>query len=309
VLSGAASRNTYLKGQFTIPSDTVCYPAKLMHGHIEELLEQGVDTIFYPCMTYNFNERTGDNHYNCPVVAYYPELLEANVSHLANVRFLKPFFALHDRDKFRKCGARFFEKEFGVGKKEFASALPAAYDAYEAYIADVRAFGEAALRYARENGKRVLVVAGRPYHIDPEINHGIDQLMTSLGLVVVSEDCVAHLVPPRRVKVLNQWTYHSRLYNAAEYVTTQPDIELCQLVSFGCGLDAITSDEVRDILESRGKFYTQIKIDEINNLGAARIRLRSLLAAMDSRSPKAGAPGADGPRAHLQKTPCAHSPL
>ncbi len=284
VLSPESSRELYSVGQHTIPSDTVCYPAKLMHGHVETLLDMGVDAIFYPCMPYNFDEGKGDNHYNCPVVAYYPELLEANVGRLSETRFLMPYFGLHNPKFFTKKAVEFFGKEFGVPAAEVRKAAAEGYRAYDAYRETLRAKGAEMIAYARENGKRIIVLSGRPYHVDPEINHGIDRLISSFDLVIVTEDAVAHLVSKTPVKVLNQWTYHSRLYNAAQYVTTQPDMELVQLVSFGCGIDAITTDEVRRILEDGGKLYTQLKIDEINNLGAVKIRIRSLLAAVEARN-------------------------
>jgi len=280
VLSGPTTRKTYTKGQHTIPSDTVCYPAKLMHGHIEQLLEKGVSTIFYPCMTYNFDEHAGDNHYNCPVVAYYPELLKANISDLEHVSFLNPYFSLSDPKKFIKKARRYFKKEFGVPEKVTKAAAEKAYAEYSRYQEDVRSYGKKALEFAEKNGCQVIVLAGRPYHIDPEINHGMDQLINSLGLVVISEDSISCLEEKKKVDVLNQWTYHSRLYAAAKYVTRHSNMQLVQLVSFGCGLDAITTDEVRRILEDGSRLYTQIKIDEISNLGAARIRLRSLIAAV-----------------------------
>ncbi len=280
VISGESSRETYTKGQHTIPSDTVCYPAKLIHGHIELLLEKGINTIFYPCMTYNFDELSGDNHYNCPVVAYYPELLQANVSALENVRFLYPYFSLSNQNEFTKRACSFFNENFGVPEKLTRAAVKEAYREYHQYMEDIREYGRKAIQYAEKHGYTIIVLAGRPYHIDSEINHGIDQLINSLGLVVISEDCVSHLAEKKRVNVLNQWTYHSRLYSAAHYVTKHKNMQLVQLVSFGCGLDAITTDEVRDILETGNKLYTQIKIDEISNLGAAKIRLRSLIAAI-----------------------------
>ncbi|WP_101909976.1 acyl-CoA dehydratase activase [Marasmitruncus massiliensis] len=286
VTSGLSSRATYLKGQFSIPSDTVCYPAKLIHGHIADLLEKGVTDIFYPCLTYNFDERKGDNHFNCPVVAYYPELLRANVEELNKppVRFIQPLLAI-DRevglpDRMHRKLLPYFPD---LTRRETAHACKAAYAAYHAWMQDIKTEGLRAIDYARRSGRRVVVLAGRPYHIDPEINHGIDRLIASFGIIVVSEDCVADLVEPVRVKVLNQWTYHARLYNAARYVSEQPDMELVQLVSFGCGIDAITTDEVRAILEENGKLYTQLKIDEITNLGAVKIRIRSLLSAVEER--------------------------
>ena len=284
VTSTESTRSLYIKGQYSIPSDTVCYPAKLVHGHIEVLLEAGIEKIFYPCMTYNFDENRSDNNYNCPVVAYYPELIAANVSSLKNIKYYNPYFGLHRPKDFSKHAAEFFGTEFGVSKKLVEAAAKAAYKEYYSYIDEIKAQGDAALKFAKENGKSVVVLAGRPYHIDPEINHGIDRLISSFDLVIVSEDAVAHRVEPQKVKVLNQWTYHARLYAAAKFATTQPNTELIQLVSFGCGVDAITCDETRTICEQGGKLYTQIKIDEINNLGAVRIRIRSLIAAMQSRS-------------------------
>ena len=291
VLSPLSSRELYAMGQNSIPSDTACYPAKLMHGHVEALVKQGVDAIFYPCMTYNFDEGTGDNHYNCAVVAYYPELLAANMDIIDadgnephKTRFLFPHFAPAFRATFEKAASEFFRKEFGVPPHEIPPAIQAGYDAYEAHLADIRAFGEKTVKAAREMGKPIFVLAGRPYHIDPEINHGIHQLLTTLGGAVISEDCVSLPEHKTPVNVLNQWTYHARLYGAAEAVARTDDMQLIQLVSFGCGLDAITTDEVKDILERAGKFYTQIKIDEINNLGAAKIRLRSLMEAMKKKA-------------------------
>ncbi len=280
VLSGLSSKEVYSKGQHTIPSDTVCYPAKLIHGHIELLLEQGVKTIFYPCMTYNFDEETGDNHFNCPVVAYYPELIKANMSSLDEADFLYPYFSLSDPKQFAKKISAYLKEMFGIPERKTRIATKKAYNEYFHYMNDIRDYGRKAIKFAEDNDYTVIVLAGRPYHIDQEINHGIDQLINSLGLVIISEDCISHLEKKRRVRVLNQWTYHARLYNAARYVTRHKNMQLVQLVSFGCGLDAVTTDEVREILESRHKLYTQIKIDEINNLGAAKIRLRSLIAAI-----------------------------
>lgn len=280
-LSPESSRPLYIKGQRTIPSDTVCYPAKLMHGHIEYLLDMGVDAIFYPCMPYNFDEGKSDNNYNCPVVAYYPELLEANMPRLIDSAYMAPYFGLHKPKGFEKKAAEYFEKELNVPRKETIAAAKAAYAAYDRYMADVRAQGAKYINYARENDKKIIVVAGRPYHIDPEINHGIDEMISAFGIVVVTEDCVGQDLSKEPRKVLNQWTYHSRMYDAARYVCTQEDMQLVQLVSFGCGIDAITTDEMREILEGGGKLYTQLKIDDINNLGAVRIRIRSLLAAAE----------------------------
>ena len=284
VLSGQSSRSLYMKGQHTIPSDTVCYPAKLAHGHMEELVEQGVDTIFYPCMTYNFDEGISDNCYNCPVVAYYPESIAANVESVANTRFLYPHLSLGDEKFFvGRIYTILRDAIPDLKKSEVVRASKAAYAAYADYRQDVIAAGETALAYAREQDKKVIMMACRPYHVDPEINHGIDKLLTSLGFVIVTDDCVAHLEGKHPYNVLNQWTYHARMYNAARFTVEHPHMEMVQLISFGCGLDAVTSDEIKDILRRGGKLYTQLKIDEINNLGAVKIRLRSLLAAMEER--------------------------
>ena len=284
VLSPESSRKLYIKGQRTIPSDTVCYPAKLLHGHVQALVEAGVDAIFYPCMSYNFDEKAADNNYNCPVVAYYPELLAANMPDLKKTRFLNPYAGLHRPKDYERIGSQWFADTFGIPRREAVNAIRAAYEAYTCYQEDVRQMGWYYIHEAREKGLPIIVLAGRPYHIDPEINHGINDLITSFGFVVVSEDAVAYLEDYAPRKVLNQWTFQARMYNAARYVCTQPDMELVQLVSFGCGTDAITGDEMRSILEQGGKLYTQLKIDDISNLGAVKIRVRSLMAAMEERA-------------------------
>ena len=282
VTSPNSSRSLYLSGQHTIPSDTVCFPAKLMHGHIEALLKENVDAIFYPCLSYNFDEGLGDNHYNCPVVAYYPEVLEANVKALRDVKFIYEYLGIHRRKDFTKKFHAVLEKYFGKMKfSDVAMACNYAYEEHEKHMRLVRMEGRKYLRIASRENKPVIVLAGRPYHLDPEINHGIDKLICDLGAVVVTEDSVSDMAPHVQTKVLNQWMYHSRMYAAAEYVADEqdPNLNLVQLVSFGCGVDAITTDEVRRILEEKDKIYTQIKIDEITNLGAVKIRLRSLFAA------------------------------
>ena len=281
-ISGESDRKMYFKGQQTIPSDTVCYPAKLAHGHIETLLEKGVDFIFWPCMTYNFAEPDTNNHFNCPVVAYYPELMRANHSGLNNDNFIYPYIDVNDKKQLIRAMKKPLEK-YGVSGRQISLAADAAYAAHEAFRADIQKKGQEIIARARAEGRKIIVIAGRPYHLDKEINHGLHKLITSLGLAVVTEESVAPLGEMPELHVYNQWTYHSRLYRAAQYVTTQPDMQMVQLVSFGCGIDAITTDEVRSILESHGKLYTQLKIDEINNLGAAKIRLRSLLAAMNKQ--------------------------
>ena len=283
VLSPESTRSLYIKGQQTIPSDTVCYPAKLLHGHIMALLEEGIDTIFYPCMSYNFDEHLADNHYNCPVVAYYPDLLGVNIPALKKIHYIHPNLGLHRPKDFEKKGAQLLLQEFGVPKQEAVSAIRKAYAAYEDFRQLVRRKGEEYIAYARANGRKILVVAGRPYHMDPEINHGINDLITSFGFVLVTEDAVFQHMDKQPRHVLNQWTYHARMYNAARYVCTQRDMAFIQLVSFGCGVDAITTDELRSILEGAGELYTQLKIDDISNLGAVRIRIRSLIAALEAR--------------------------
>ncbi|MCR5718829.1 MAG: acyl-CoA dehydratase activase [Oscillospiraceae bacterium] len=278
-ISGESDRKMYFKGQHTIPSDTVCYPAKIAHGHIETLLEKGVDFIFWPCMTYNFAEPDTDNHFNCPVVAYYPELMRANHSGLNAKNFLYPYIDINDRKQMVRAMKKALSG-YGISGRQIANAAEAAYQAQEDFRSEMQKKGQEIIRQARSEGRSIIVLAGRPYHLDKEINHGLHKLITSLGMAVITEESVAPLGEMPQLHVYNQWTYHSRLYRAAQYVTTQPDMQLVQLVSFGCGIDAITTDEVRSILESNGKLYTQLKIDEINNLGAAKIRLRSLLAAM-----------------------------
>ena len=285
-VSEMSSRNTYIKGQNSIPSDTACYPAKLMHGHIAELIDSGVDGIFYPCISYNIDEKASSNHYNCPVVAYYSELLCGNVEELKSTKFMYPYLNINDPKQLTaglcKC---FSDNGFSISKSAISKAVNAGFQAYYKHMDDIRKEGERAIEYARNEGKRILILAGRPYHTDSEIGHGIDKLCRSLGFTVVSEDSIWHLAKERpTVNVLNQWTYHSRLYNAAQFAVENNDAELVQLVSFGCGLDAVTTDEVKDILERNGKLYTQIKIDEITNLGAVKIRLRSLIGALDERS-------------------------
>ncbi len=281
-ISDKSSRDLYFRGQHTVASDTVCYPAKLMHGHIESLLDSGVDFIFYPCESYNIDEHASKNHYNCPIVAYYPELLKANNERLSSENLLSPYMDLNERKSCLNNLSVAFKK-YGISKKELSKALDKGFAALESYQNDVREKGREILANARAEGKNTVVLAGRPYHVDPEINHGIGKLLVSLGLAVLSEDSVCDEAPIVEVNVLNQWTYHARLYRAAEYVCGQKDVQLVQLVSFGCGIDALTTDEVRAILESNGKLYTQIKIDEINNLGVVKIRLRSMVAAIERK--------------------------
>ena len=283
--SPVSTRGLYLAGQATIPSDTACFPAKLSHGHIKALSQMQLDAIFYPCLTYNVDEGLGDNHYNCPVVAYYPEVLAGNCPELEGKKFIYDYVGIHrPKDFVHKMARNVLPKYFGgISEKEVQEAADAAYAEYEAHMAKIRVKGSEIIDEARRQGKRIIVLAGRPYHVDPEVNHGIDQLIIRQGAAVVSEDSVSWHEQKFQTSVLNQWTYHSRLYAAAKYCTENPDMDLVQLVSFGCGLDAVTTDETREILQAGGKLYTQLKIDEITNLGAVNIRLRSLFAALEER--------------------------
>lgn len=277
-----SNRELYQRGEQTIPSDTICFPAKLVHGHVQTLIEQGAQTIFYPCLSYNFDEDLGDNHYNCPVVAYYPEVIKNNMKDINKVHFIKEYFGIHRPKDFPNKAFEKLSFHFpDLTLNEVRVAAKKAYEEQENYKKKVLKKGNEIIAEAEKLGKKIFVLAGRPYHVDPEINHGIDKLISGFDVAIVSEDVVSPRVEKFHTNVLNQWTYHSRLYAAAKYVTTRDDMELVQLVSFGCGVDAITTDEVREILEKENKIYTQIKIDEITNLGAVKIRIRSLLAAID----------------------------
>ncbi len=287
VLSPLSNKTIYESGMETISSDTACYPAKIVHGHIEWLVEQGVKWIFYPCLNYEREEDAGaSNHYNCPIVASYPEVIANNMEDTFNennVQMSNPFLP-YDDDK-RLIGALYDElSSRGISKKEIETAIKVARKEQELYKQDVRDKGDEAIAYARENGKKMVVLAGRPYHLDPEINHGINKLISSFDLVVLSEDSVEHLGSmPRPVRVLDQWVYHSRLYKAADVAGRNDDMEIVQLNSFGCGLDAVTTDQVEEICNANNKLYTVLKIDEVSNLGAIKIRIRSLKAAMEER--------------------------
>lgn len=283
VLSDKSSKKLYALGQHTISSDTICYPAKLAHGHIQSLLDQKIPTIFYPCMTYNVDEKMSNNHFNCPVVAYYPEVIEGNME-LAKTTFLYPYVYLNDREGVvKKLHEYFHQQGLSLSLQEIKEAMHLAFERYDTWKREIVQEGNKAIAFAKQNQKYSIVLAGRPYHIDPQINHGIPRLLNNLGFVVLSEDSIEPLATPPQLNVLNQWTYHARMYNAANFVTKQPYMEMIQLVSFGCGLDAITADEVKDILRTNNKLYTQLKIDEVDNLGAIKIRCRSLLAAIEER--------------------------
>ena len=282
--SGFSSPSLYHKGQHTIPSDTACYPAKLVHGHIEKLIDDGYKVIFYPCMSYNIDEGISQNHYNCPIVAYYPETIINNVEKLKNINFIRDYLSLHDKKQFNKKILEILNYRIGgFSKKEIQQASKKAYEEYDNYLKYIREQGQIIISKARKEGKRIFVLAGRPYHVDPEVNHGIDKLILGFNCAVITEDSISHLNKKFATNVLNQWTYHARLYSAAKFASDNEDVNLIQLVSFGCGLDAITTDETKKLLESNGKIYTQIKIDEITNLGAVKIRIRSLLAALEGK--------------------------
>ena len=281
VTSGLSNRALFLDGQHTIPSDTVCFPAKLLHGHIRALINKGINRIFYPCMSYNLNENLGDNHYNCPVVAYYPEVINANMPEIKQLDFKYDYLGIHRKKDFPKKVLPILQEwAADITLKDVQKATKAAYKAHFDYLAQVRTKGWEMIKEARNKNMPIVILAGRPYHIDPEINHGINRLLAACNVAVISEDVVSDKVKRFPTAVLNQWTYHSRLYAAAKYIGNIADMNLIQLVSFGCGVDAITTDEVRSILEEKGKIYTQLKIDEITNLGAVKIRLRSLFAAI-----------------------------
>ena len=288
-ISGFSNRKMYIKGQGTIPSDTVCFPAKMVHGHIIKLIEDEVDAIFFPCLTFNFNEHHGENHYNCAVIAGYPEVIGANIRDFGKSKYICEYLGPHNKGHFKKSMWELMNKYFGpVSKGEVNSACEAAYAAYAAYENATRARAAEIINECRQQGKKIVCLAGRPYHTDPEINHGIHKLIAQLGFGVISEDSISHHMKKLTLNLRNQWTYHARLFSAAAYVSRQPDMYLVHLVSFGCGLDAITTDEVRSILESEGCLYTQIKIDEVTNLGAVKIRLRSLIAAIKQAEEEAG---------------------
>lgn len=282
IASDETSKRMQDQAQQTIPSDTVCFPAKLVHGHVENLLQKKVDYIFYPCSTYNFDEGISDNHFNCPVVAYYPEVISSNME--TDDRLFSPYIALDNPKHLEKeLLLQFRKKGFHFSYRKIHHAVQAGYQAYYQYKQQIIHYGEEAIQYARDHHLTMIVLCGRPYHIDPYIHHGISDLLVSLNLVVLSEDCLSYLKDYEKRHVLNQWTYHARMYNAARVVSENDDMELCQLVSFGCGIDAITSDEIKSIMQENHKLYTQIKIDETSNLGAVKIRLRSLLAAVENR--------------------------
>ena len=304
VISPRSSRAVFDAGLETMPSESVCYPARLAHGHIQALLDRGIKTIFYPCLPAEVDEGLGgDNHYNCPIVATYPEVIRNNVDglHAEGVRFLSPFLPYDDK---KRLAERLAEelRPLGVSAGEIRSACAKAAAEEEAFKEDIRRQGKALLQRLIIEGKKGIVLAGRPYHVDPEINHGIAEMIAGFGFAVLTEDSIAHLGKlPRPIKAVDQWTYHTRLYQAADVVRRHDCLELVQLNSFGCGLDAITSDQVQEILEEGNKLYTLIKIDEVNNLGAARIRIRSLIAAIREQDKRGAGRLLAAPRSFIAK--------
>ena len=291
-LSPRSSRNIYEKGLESIPSESVCYPGKISHGHITSLLQMGCKFIFYPCIPYEVQEDPGaGNHYNCPIVTSYPEVLRNNIDelrHNSDLIFMNPFLPIYDKERLK---VRLFEelsKHFtDLSLPQVEEAVEAGFREQDKFKRETELMGEEALEKIIRLGINGIVLAGRPYHLDPEINHGIPELIKGLGIAVFTEDSVAHLgAVDRPLRIIDQWTYHNRLYRAAAFVSEMPNLELVQLTSFGCGLDAVTSDQVDEILKSKGRMYTLIKIDEGSNLGAIRIRIRSLLAAIKARQRK-----------------------
>lgn len=287
VLSGETTAQTYFRGMATVPSDSLCYPAKLVHGHIMDLIRRGIKKIFYPCIPYNINDAThaSDNHYNCPVVASYAENIRGNMDILREkeIKFLQPFLPLNNSQRLIE---RLIEElaEEHLKRNEIEAAVEAAYIELEHYKKDVRKYGQKILERVEREHLTAILLAGRPYHIDPEINHGIPEMIQSYGLPVLSEDMLYHQpAKEEALSIVNQWSYHARLYHAASYAAEHDNITLIQFSSFGCGLDAITTGQVRAILEEHHRLYTMIKLDEVSNLGAARIRVRSLIAALARR--------------------------
>lgn len=286
VTSDNSSQKMYLEGQSTIPSDTVCYPAKLVHGHIMNLINKGITNIFYPAMTRNIDEGLGDKNFNCPVVAYYPEVVRVNMEIVkrSDIRYIAPYLGI-DQKKFSQKLYLELSKYFtDIKERDVIKAVKLAWKEYHAFKEALDNECDRIIDFANKNNKEIIVLAGRPYHVDKKIDHEIDKLIVNLGACVLTEEMVARKSYKEKTSIINQWTYHARLYAAAQYVAKHSNMNLIQLVSFGCGLDAITTDEVKEILERHDKIYTQIKIDEITNLGAAKIRIRSLLSVVGDKN-------------------------
>ncbi|WP_461816069.1 acyl-CoA dehydratase activase-related protein [Faecalimonas sp.] len=290
ILSPASTRKIYELGIESIPSESECYPAKLAHGHVEWLIQEGISFIFYPCIPYERQEfKDANNHYNCPIVTSYAENIKNNMDEITSgkVDFMNPFLSFKSEETLSTRLVEEFSEKFSINGTEIKQAVHFAWEELKRCREDIRRKGEETIAYLDRTGKRGIVLAGRPYHIDPEVNHGIPELINSYDIAVLTEDSISHLHPVERpLRVMDQWMYHSRLYAAANYVKTKDNLDLIQLNSFGCGLDAVTTDEVSDILTQSGKIYTSLKIDEVNNLGAARIRIRSLLSAIRVREKK-----------------------
>ena len=286
MISGRSNHELFEQGMESIPSENVCYPAKLVHGHIESLLDKGITTIWYPCVDFEQKLTDADNNFNCPVVATYPEVIRNNMERLnePGVKFISPFINFGNRDYLPAHLVRTFAQYgYDISVEEMSRALDKAWEEDAAVKAEIKEKGREALEWMREHGVRGIVLAGRPYHLDPEINHGIPEVIVGLGMAVLTEDSIIDQRLERPLRVRDQWSYHSRLYEAAARVGDEPDLEMVQLNSFGCGVDAITADQVQEILEGRGDVHTVLKIDEVSNLGAAKIRLRSLEAAVAER--------------------------
>ncbi len=318
VLSDNSNKATYESGIESMPSESVCYPAKLSHGHVMNLIAKDPDFIWMPCVRWERKEDpTAGNCYNCPIVMSYPTALGLNVDAITenHVEFMYPFVPYHDKVELKRrlyellAVERVADAEAGRGRvrgpkltrTEIDQAVNAAYEADARFHQDIQTMGEEAMRWIEDNGGHGIVLAGRPYHNDPEINHALPELIASFGFAVLTEDSVAHLVKPERpIRVVDQWMFHSRLYAAARFVTMRNDLDLIQLNSFGCGLDALTTDQVQEILEASGKIYTVLKIDEVSNLGAARIRIRSLMAALKDQEAERAAEAAAAGEAYEQ---------
>ncbi|MDD6655360.1 MAG: acyl-CoA dehydratase activase-related protein, partial [Treponema sp.] len=289
VLSQRSNRNVYEKGIETIPSESVCYPGKISHGHVVSLIQRGIKFIFYPCAPYEKQEDSGSgNHYNCPIVTSYPEVLRNNVDELRqdpSILYMDPFLPIYDKKRLEeRLEEEILPKFPALTKEKIHIAVEKAWQEQEKFRQEVREQGEDALEKMIRSGGNGIVIAGRPYHLDPEINHGIPEMVNALGLAVFTEDSVAHLgAIERPLRIIDQWVYHNRLYRAANFVSGMPNLEIIQLTSFGCGLDAVTADQVDEIMKAKGRMYTLIKIDEGSNLGAVRIRIRSLIAAVRER--------------------------
>ena len=288
IISDHSNRGIYEMGIESMPSESVCYPAKLAHGHIINLIKKDIKTIFYPCIMYETKEfNNSDNHYNCPIVQSYSEAIKLNVEDLEknNIKFINPFLPLDEKALYKRIMELDEFKEYKFKKSELQNAIKEAFLEQKRFKEDVRKKGEEFIKYIESHGEKAIVLSGRPYHLDKEVNHGIDTMINSLGLAVLTEDSICHLSKLKtKLRVVDQWAYHSRVYNAADVVSHHSNMELVNLNSFGCGLDAIITDQVEEILKKNNKLYTTIKIDEINNLGAAKIRIRSLIASMNKRN-------------------------